>query len=148
FGSPYHIPLSVISLNLTTAFIAAAAAASSPILSHFVLFVLAGFVPQGFIPPRESATPPVASFLLLTFFLSAYFAITGLNLVIIIGSFALSCVLYAKAPERYRPPSTPIGAFFERLNPKFLLMIDLAAYLLLIAFILGRYRALLEPEFI
>jgi hypothetical protein len=148
FGSLYNIPPSVISLSLTTAFVAAAAGASALILSYQVLAVLAGFVPRPFIPSSESEKLRLGQFLSLIFLPTAYGTLTGLNPVIIIGGFALCMVVYAKQPAGYASPPTAVTALFKKLNPKFLLMLNLAAYLLLIAFMLGRYRALLEPKLV
>jgi len=68
--------------------------------------------------------------------------------VIIFVCLALLCVFYARKPAAFAAPPRTTGVLFKKINPKYLLTLNLIAYLLLGAFILGRYRALSEPQFI
>jgi hypothetical protein len=147
FASLYHFPLSLISLNLTTGLVAAAAGASALVLSATTLSILAGSLPRSIIPSGEAETRYFAWRLLLTLFLAAYL-ISWLNLVLVVVSAIVFWALPKGSPASLRQTPNVIGWVFERLNSATLLTLDLLVCLLLGAFILGRYRAISEPQFI
>ena len=141
----YRVPLSVISLSLTTAFVAAAAGASALVLSYTLLSAL----PRSVWPSNELEIRRFAWRLTVSLFPLAYTVAVGLNLAIVV---AAGIALYALTKSRVvfarQGRANVTGLFFEKANAKILLELNLVTYVLLVAFVLGRYKARSEPQFI
>jgi hypothetical protein len=76
---------------------------------------------------------------------------------LIAGGFNLAIVVLAGAPFLVLPnlpvaravhPQTLMRLFFEKFSIRILSSLVLFAYLVMIAFVLGRHQALAEPQFI
>jgi hypothetical protein len=147
FGSPYHVPPALITLNLTTGFVAAAAGASALMLFYAAISGLVNSLPPSVIPSAVEIRRFTEA---LTVALPLLFALiaSGFNLVIVVLAGTFFLVLPKLPVARAVHPQTLMRLFFERFSIRTLAPLVLFAYLLMIAFVLGRHQALAEPQFI